>query len=162
MDDTPRNTPFDSAWQYIADNDGSAAEALGKLYLSFWDNENFPFTVRECVAPLDSERRAIAKDMISYFFKHGAGEGVCRYAANIVAKYARLKLKQKPKRSKAKSDAGRNIEKEVADLLWKLKRINAGIGRAVANHDYDDAHAEAGRLADTIEIFEKTYQQKTV
>lgn len=163
MDEKPiPETPFDSAWQYIKDNDGSAAEAFGKLYLSFWDSDNFPFPVRECVYPLDSERRIIALDMISYFFKHGAGERVCRHAPNILAKYARIKRKSKYVRDKPKSDAALNPDKDVADLLWKLKRISQNVGRAVANHDFDDAHAETGRLSDVIEHYEETHSNKTV
>lgn len=52
--------------------------------------------------------------------------------------------------------------KAIADLLWKLKRISANLGRAIANHDFGDAHAEAGRLADVIEIYEKTHPNQTV
>lgn len=163
MEDKPfPESPFDRAWQYIKDNDGSAAEALGKLYLSFWDSDNFPFPIRECVYPLDSERRIIAQDMIAYFFKHGTGENVCRHAHNILAKYARLKNKRNANPPKDKSNVNHHSDKDVADLLWKLKRIYSSLSRAVANHDYDDAHAESGRFADVIEHYEKTHPQKTV
>lgn len=53
-------------------------------------------------------------------------------------------------------------KKAIADLLWKLKWISANLGRAIANHDFGDAHAEVGRLADVIEIYEKTHPNQTV
>ncbi|MDR1611610.1 MAG: hypothetical protein LBT97_02375 [Planctomycetota bacterium] len=54
------------------------------------------------------------------------------------------------------------MDKDIADFLWRLKRISASLGAAIANHDFADAHAEAGRLADTIEYYEKTHPDHTV
>lgn len=54
------------------------------------------------------------------------------------------------------------MHKDLADFLWRLKRISANLGIAVANRDFDDAHAEAGRLADTIEHYEKSHPNHTV
>ena len=59
--------------------------------------------------------------------------------------------------SKTHPYSDRDDEKDIADLFWKLKRVSAHIGRAVANHDFDDAHAESGRLADIIEDYERTH-----
>ncbi len=47
-------------------------------------------------------------------------------------------------------------EKAIANFLWRLKRVSATLGTAVANHDFDRAHAEAGRLVDFIADFEKS------
>lgn len=152
---TPAATPFDDAWEYIQHNDGGAAEALAKLYLSFWDYYKYPYTLAECVGPLDSERRMIARGMVNHFFDHGAGEPIRRHARSIRAKYPKFKRgKMNPATHEARTD--------IADLLWKLKRISANLGIAVANHDFEGAHAEAGRLADTIEHFEKLHPNHTV
>ena len=72
-------------------------------------------------------------------------------------------MSERPPPETPLDDAWRCIAgKDVADLLWRLKRVSASLGRAIANHDFADAHAEAGRLADAIEIFEKIHPQKTV
>ncbi|MDR1611715.1 MAG: hypothetical protein LBT97_02900 [Planctomycetota bacterium] len=153
--ETPRPTPFDQAWQYIHHNDGGAAEALAKLSLSFWDYYKYPYTLPECIGPLDSERRRIARDMVNHFFEHGAGEPTRRHAKDIIAKYPNLKRRGK------KPDTP-DVKADIADLLWKLKRILAQLGPAVARHEFDDAHAETGRLADTIEHYEKTHPDHAV
>lgn len=87
----PTPTPFDSAWDYIRRNDGSAAEALAKLMLSFWNYYDYPCSLPECIPPLDSERRDIAARMIAYYMQYGAEEAVSQYVTPILEKYPHLK-----------------------------------------------------------------------
>lgn len=148
-------TPFDQAWEYILHNDGGAAEALAKLYLSFWDYHFHPYALAECLGPLDSERKEIARGMVNHFFEHGGGEPIRRHARNILGKYPKFK----PRKVKS---AASDTAVDIRELLWKLKRISANLGTAVARHDFNDAHAEAGRLADTIEHYESTHPDHAV
>lgn len=106
--------------------------------------------------PLDSERLRIAKGMVGHYFKNGAGDSVCRHAKDILAKYPKFQ------RRKANPDPAPDVKNDILDFLWRLKRISRNLGTAVARHDFGDAHAEAGRLADTIEHYEKTHPDHTV
>lgn len=148
--------PFDDAWQYVAANDGGAAEALAKLYLSIWNHYDHPYPLAECIPPLDSERLLIARSMVGHYIKHGKSESACRHAKDILAKYPKFQ------RRKTEADSALGVKTDIVDLLWKLKCIAHNLGTAVARRDFADAHAEAGRLADTIEHYEKTHPDHTV
>lgn len=129
-------TPFDRAWHYILDNDGAAAEALAKYILFFWNHYDYPCTLHEIIAPLDSERKKIAVEMTLFFFEHGAEEAASRYINSVFERFPKLRRKA----AKAPDS------KTVADLIWKSKRILYTLGVSLANHDFADANAEAGRL----------------
>ncbi len=141
-------TSFDQAWQKNLHNDGDAAQALAKLILCFWDYHNYPCSLPECFHPLDSERRRIAIGMITHYIEHGAEEIASRYVRRILAKYPHFK------RQNPKAGITTDATKDIADLLWKTKRVLATLGQYLANHEFADANAEAGRLSDIIEIFE--------
>ena len=148
--------PFADAWDYIKNNDGGASLALAKLSLALANHYDHPYTLAESIHPLDSKRLAIAKSMVGYYLEFRADQFVCQYEKDILRKYPNLKP------PKAHGGTAPDSEKDIADLLWKLKRISLNLGKAVANHDFDDAHAEAGRLADTIEHYEKTHPARAV
>ncbi len=97
--DANDTTPFDDAWQYIANNSGSAAEALAKLYLSLWNHHEHPYPLADCIPPLDSERLRIAKGMVGHYLEYGAGDSVHRHAKDILAKYPKLSGEKRRRRN---------------------------------------------------------------
>ena len=48
-------------------------------------------------------------------------------------------------------------QKEIAEFIWRLKRVLWTLGCYLANHEFADANAEAGRISDIIEDFERKH-----
>lgn len=70
-------TPYDQALDHIHHHPGSGSEVgLGKLILSLFNGYECPFSYRECIGPLDSERTRIALACVTYFTEHGEDQAL--------------------------------------------------------------------------------------
>ncbi len=88
---TKTDTPYHAAWEFITRHSTSGGSyRLAKLVLSLYNGDDYPFSIRECLEGLDSERTRLAAQMLSFFMNHGEDASLRTVGKKVYKHYPHL------------------------------------------------------------------------